>query len=195
MAPQPISDRHPRSLLLRLVAMAFTCLLAGGTRAADEARPAEYEVKAAFLFHFARLTDWPAAALPEGQAFVVAVVGRDPFGPALERVLENQTAHGRPLEVRRAVSVEELPRPAHIVFVGASDAPQVARVLGELEGRPVLTVSERDGFCESGGVVNFLVTGDGRVRFEVNVRAAEASGLKMSSQVLKLARIVGLPPR
>ena len=187
--------RRPRTLTRLLAALAATCLLEGGARAADEVRPSEYEVKAAFLFHFARLTEWPPPALPEGRPFVVAVLGRDPFGPALDRVLEKQSAHGRPLEIHRAGSLEELPGGAHIVFIGAAHRTEVARILRRLAGRPVLTVGERDGFCEAGGVVNFLVTAEGRVRFEINLRTAEASGLRMSSQVLKLARIVGQPPR
>ena len=183
------------SLFRRLGAVTAACLLATGVRAADEPRPSEYEVKAAFLFHFARLTEWPRTTLPEGRPFVVAVLGHDPFGPALDRVLEKQSAHGRPLEIHRASSLEELPATAHIVFVGASERVEDARILRHFRGRPVLTVGEREGFCEAGGIVNFLVTAEGRVRFEINLRAAEASGLKVSSQVLKLARIVGEPAR
>jgi hypothetical protein len=186
--------RRSRSLLRGLAALSAVCLLATGARAADEARPSEYDVKAAFLFHFARLTEWPRSTLPERQPFVVAVLGHDPFGPALDRVLEKQSAHGRPLEIHRANSLEELPATAHIVFIGASERED-ARILRHFRGRHVLTVGERAGFCEAGGIVNFLVTAEGRVRFEINLRAAEASGLRVSSQVLKLARIVGEPPR
>jgi hypothetical protein len=185
--------RVRRRLALGLLGgLAAACLLAGGARAAVEEKPSEYEVKAAFLFHFARLTDWPASALPEGEPFVVAVLGHDPFGPALDRVLEKQTAHGRPLEVVRA-PLDSPPPGAHIVFVGAPPR-EAGQALRQFKGKPVLTVGEVDGFGAAGGIVNFVVTADGRVRFEINVREAEASGLRMSSQVLKLARIVGSPP-
>jgi hypothetical protein len=189
------SRRQSRRSFRRLGYLAAACLFATTAQGADEVKPSEYEVKAAFLFHFARLTEWPATALPEGQPFVVAILGRDPFGPALHRVLEGQTAHGRPLEVHRAPSLEDLPRRAHIVFVAGSAPSEVARMRRRFEGQPVLTVGEQDRFCEKGGMVNFLVTAEGRVRFEINVRAAEEGGLKVSSQVLKLARIVGSPPR
>ena len=164
------------------------------TAAAVDDRPAEYDVKGAFLFHFARLTDWPEAALPPGEPFVIAILGQDPFGAALDRMLEGQEAHGRPLQVHRSLTVADLPERANIVFISTSEQPFISSILSRFRGRPVLTVSEMDGFGETGGIVNFLVTPDARVRFEVNVREAEAGGLKLSSQVLKLARIVGPPP-
>ena len=157
---------------------------------AEADKPSEYEVKCAFLFHFARLTEWPPAAVPAAQPFVVAVVGHDPFGPVLERVLGGQTVQGRPIVVRRAPTVEALPERPHIAFVGA-DRAEAARILRHFHRQPVLTIGDREGFGEMGGVVNFFVTGEGRVRFEINVRQAESVGLRLSSQVLKLARIVG----
>jgi uncharacterized protein DUF4154 len=177
-----------------LAGLAAICLTAALAPAAVDDPPSEYEVKGAFLFHFARLTEWPAAAMPEGEPFVIAILGQDPFGTALDRMLESQTAHGRPLQVHRSATVADLPERPHIVFIGSSEQPSLAAILSRFKGQPVLTVGEMDGFGEKGGIVNFVVTAEGRVRFEVNVREADASGLKLSSQVLKLARIVGLPP-
>jgi len=175
-----------------LRAALVTVLLAAGAGGAWAAEPpSEHEVKAAFLFHFARLTEWPEAAVPKDRPFVIAVIGQDPFGPTLERVLSGQTVDGRPLQIVRAPAPEALEERPHIAFISASERAHVERVLRPFRGQPVLRVSEMDGFCERGGVVNFVVTPEGRVRFEINVREAEASGLKLSSQVLKLARIVG----
>jgi hypothetical protein len=175
-------------------ALAAVLLVAGvdAARAADP--PSEHEVKAAFLFHFARLTEWPEAAAPKDQPFVVAIIGEDPFGPTLERVLASQTVEGRPLQIRRVATAEALGERPHIAFISASHHDEVGRVLRHFRGQPVLTVSEMEGFGERGGIVNFVVTAEGRVRFEINVREADASGLKLSSQVLKLARIVGAAP-
>jgi hypothetical protein len=159
------------------------------SRAAEAEKPTEYEVKSAFLFHFARLTEWPAPP-PAGEPFVVAVVGHDPFGTALDRVLEGQSVHGRPLVLRRAATPESLPERPHILFI-ATEREEAARILRHFRDQPVLTVGEMEGFGEMGGIVNFFVTGEGRIRFEINVRQAEVKGLRMSSQVLKLARIVG----
>jgi hypothetical protein len=182
-----------RRVLLRgaaaaLAALAFVPLRMAA--AAEAEKPGEYEVKSAFLFHFARLTEWPAAAAAADQPFVVAVVGQDSFGGALERVLGGQSVHGRPLLLRRAAIPEALPERPHILFV-AADRAEAARILRHYRDQPVLTVGEMDGFGEMGGIVNFFVTADGRVRFEINLSQAEAKGLRMSSQVLKLARIVG----
>ena len=173
----------------RLLAVLLLCARA----LAEAEKPAEYEVKSAFLFHFARLTEWPASSLPAGEPFVLAVIGQDPFGEALDRVLEGQTVQGRPLVVRRAASLETLTERPHIAFLGTG-RPEAERVLRHFRGQPVLTVGEMPGFGELGGIVNFVVTPEGRIRFEVNVRQSEACGLRMSSQVLKLARIVGGPP-
>lgn len=184
------------SLSSRRVLCAAAAVLAGLallrpslSAAAEAEKPTEYEVKSAFLFHFARLTEWPAAAAA-GDPFVVAVVGQDPFGPALERVLEGQSVHGRPLVLRRAATPESLPERPQILFIAAERA-EAARILRHFRDQPVLTVGEMEGFGEMGGIVNFFVTGEGRIRFEINVRQAESKGLRMSSQVLKLARIVG----
>jgi hypothetical protein len=181
-----------RSLLPAAAATLATLMLPGPRvgAAADAEKPTEYEVKCAFLFHFARLTEWPAGAAAAGEPFVVAVVGSDPFGAALERVLHGQSVHGRPLLLRRAATPEALPERPHILFV-ATPRAEAARILRHFRDQPVLTVGEMDGFGEMGGIVNFFVTGEGRIRFEINVRQAEAKGLRMSSQVLKLARIVG----
>lgn len=178
-----------------LAAAVLLAVRVPGARAAEPpSEHSEHEVKAAFLFHFARLTEWPVAAAPKDQPFVVAIIGQDPFGPALERILASQTVDGRPLQIRRAASVEELGERPHIAFVSARERDLVGRVLRHFRGQPVLTVSEMEGFGERGGIVNFVVTAEGRVRFEINVREADASGLKLSSQVLKLARIVGAAP-
>jgi hypothetical protein len=181
-----------RSLIHALVVAPAVLAAATSVLAAEAEKPGEYDVKSAFLFHFARLTEWPASAASSGEPFVVALVGHDPFGTALDRVLQGQSVQGRPLVVRRALSVEALPERPHILFVGA-DRAETARVLRHYRGQPVLTVGEMPGFGEIGGIVNFFVTGEGRVRFEINVRQAEDAGLRMSSQVLKLARIVGSP--
>jgi hypothetical protein len=173
--------------------LAVVLLAARAATGAEAQKPTEYEVKSAFLFHFARLTEWPQAALAPGQPFVVAVIGHDALGGALDRVLEGQAVHGHPLVIRRAAAPEALPERPHILFVG-TDRQEAARVLRHYREQPVLTVGEMEGFGEMGGIVNFFVTAEGRIRFEINVRQAEARGLRMSSQVLKLARIVGGPP-
>lgn len=178
-----------RSTLLHALALAAAVGSAAGAAAQP---PTEYQVKAAFLFHFARLTDWPPEALGDDKPFVIAVVGRDPFGEVLDRTMAGQTAHGRPIQLRRCASLEELREVPQIVFVSAPRAA-VARVLARFQQSPVLTVSDVAGFAEQGGIVGFRLTREKNVRFDVNLAAAETHGVRISSQVLKLARVLGGP--
>ena len=153
--------------------------------------PREHEVKAAFLYHFAQLVDWPEGAAAPGEPFVVAVVGPDPFGTALEQALGGKSVRSRPIEVRRFPGADAMGsvRP-HLLFV-AGDGDDVERGLAAVAGQPVLTVGERAHFAEGGGMIGFRVTPEGRVGFDINLRRVERAGLRMRSQLLKLARIVG----
>ncbi len=156
------------------------------------ASPSEYEVKAAFLYNFARFVEWPAEAGHDPAApFVIAVLGHDPFGPILDETVAGKTVGGRPIEVRRVSRPDEA-REAQIVFVSPSERPNVAAILKALERPGVLTVGDTDGFAVQGGAINFTVHAR-RVRFEINPAAAEQARLKMSSQLLKLATLVAGP--
>jgi hypothetical protein len=156
---------------------------------AEERQPGEYEVKAAFLMHFARLTDWPIASIPAGQPFVIAVIGQDPFGEALDDLAAGQTAHDRRIEIRRYATVDAVQDQPQIAFVNAAGS-EVRRALAHFGGAAVLTVGDRDGFLENGGMVRFRLTAERNVRFDIDQGVVTARGLKISSQVLKLARLV-----
>ncbi len=156
--------------------------------AAASPPPQEYEVKAAFLYHFAHLVDWPAPSAP-GEPFVIAVVGYDPFGATLDEVLAGKSVRGQPVRVQRFAGAAQLAGArVHILFVGRE---HVRRALSALAGQPVLTVGESQRFAKRGGMIGFRATGEGRVAFDINRQRAEQSGLRLSSQLLKLARIVG----
>ena len=156
--------------------------------------PQEYEVKAAFLYHFAHLVDWPAPSAP-GAPFVIAVVGFDPFGAALDEVLAGRSVRGQPVRIQRFADATQIDRaPIHMLFVGQGGDKHARRALSAVAGQPVLTVGESQRFAQRGGMIRFRVTAEGRVAFDINLRRAEQSGLHLSSQLLKLARIVG-PPR
>jgi uncharacterized protein DUF4154 len=154
--------------------------------------PTEYEVKAAYLYNFARFVEWPPAALPAaGQSFVVAVLGVDPFGGALEATLAGKRIMQRDLSVRRVTRVEEAAG-AQIVFISASESPRLTRVLTALEGQGVLTVSDMDDFARQGGMIGFRME-QRKVRFDINPQPAARARLKISSQLLRLAQVVGTP--
>jgi hypothetical protein len=177
-----------RTRLLRraIAGTAVLCALAAPPGAAP---PAERDVKAAFLCHFPSYVEWPAGtfAAPT-DPIVVGVLWEDPFGPALDALVRNRSVGGRPLVVRRLSRIEDA-RGVHVLYVGTADPLEVAGVLSHLEGRAILTVADGERLAERGAVVNFRLE-EQKVRFDINVAAAERAGLKLSSQLLKLARIV-----
>jgi hypothetical protein len=155
--------------------------------AAEPRAPTEIEVKAAFLYHFAQLVGWPKE--PRGPV-VVAVVGRDPFGDRLEATIGGQTVRGRPIRIERAARPRDLAAAPDVLFVGAALLPDAQALLAEVPRAGVLTVGAVQGFAGGGGMVEFRVTPDARVAFDIDLRAVEKAGLTMSSQLLKIARIV-----
>ncbi|MBI3802229.1 MAG: YfiR family protein [Nitrospirae bacterium] len=158
---------------------------------AESVSLSEYQVKAAFLYNFAKFVEWPAEALPEGQPFVIGILGQDPFGSLIDEAVAGKTVHDRPIAVKRYPKVEEVAG-ANILFISDSEGPNVSHILKRLDRAPILTVSDLGRFADEGGMVQLLVD-QNRVRFAINVAAVEQAGLKPSSQLLKLARIVGNP--
>ena len=156
----------------------------------EAAAPSEYEVKAAFLYHFAKYVEWPpGAANGEADLFVITILGEDPFGGVIDQALEGKTVDGRRVVVRRTTRPEDI-KASRILFVSDSEQAQLGDILKRLSGVPTLTVGEMDRFAERGGVIRFR-TEKSRIRLEVNLGAAARARLKISSELLKLARIVG----
>ena len=155
----------------------------------DEDQQLEFRVKAAFLYNFARYTTWPEQAFTDSRApFVFAVLGKCPMADALDELLDGKTVQERPIVVRR-LSEGQDPGVAHVLFLADDQARTLDTLLERLQGRPVFSVSDLPGTTGSGGVARFLLE-DGKVKFEINVEVATRSGLAISSQLLKLARIV-----
>lgn len=149
----------------------------------------EYQAKAAFLYNFTKFVDWPPRAFASPTAPInVCVLGEEYFGASLDVIQERQ-AQGRPLTVKRLASIGQAGS-CHILFISASEDKQVRSLLAAVKGQPLLTVGETDRFAEMGGVIN-LVLEDKRIKMEVNLDAAQRHGLKISSQLLRLARVVG----
>jgi hypothetical protein len=167
--------------------VAFLALLASlPGRAWAASAATETEVKAAFLCSFAEFVEWPSAAA--GGAVTIGILGADPFGAMLEETVKTRTLQTRPLALRRLANVEEA-LTCQIVFVSASEKRRLPEIFRALAGTPVLTVSDIEGFARQGGVIGFVLE-QRRVRFEINAAAAEKSGLRISSRLLNLARLV-----
>lgn len=175
--------------------MAGGMAMGGGTAAAQPAARSadadESAVKAAFVYNFAKFATWPATAFAGPQApLVLCMVGDIPFKAALVAL------DGKPVGERRLVARAESPDRAgdcHLLVVGAPPVHRFADLAAALKGRPVLTVGDADGFARRGGAIG-LVLEDSRIRFEVNPRALDGTGVTLSSQLLRLARIVESAP-
>ncbi|HEY9509510.1 MAG TPA: YfiR family protein [Verrucomicrobiae bacterium] len=153
---------------------------------AQEVSPTEYQLKAAFLFNFAKFVDWPPAAFTNSTApFVIGVLGQDPFGKDLENTVRNKSIGGHAIVARAVASIPDA-RQCQILFVSNSESKRLREILDGLRGASVLTVGENEKFFVAGGMVNFVVEGR-KIRFQINDAAAKAAGLKISSKLLSLA--------
>lgn len=149
----------------------------------------EHEIKAVFLLNFIRYATWPKTSFESAESPVrVLVVGRDPFGPALEATFRGEKALGRSIEVLRSLEVPDPPA-AHVVFCGELAPEARAKLLAHSRGRPILLVGELEGLAQDGACINFYLQ-DQKTRFEINTDALAAASLELSPAVLKLARIV-----
>lgn len=174
---------------LRLVLLGLLFLSGRTLCAAVPEISKEYQVKAAFLYNFTKFIEWPASRFPtDTSPFVIAVLGRNPFGEELTAIVRDRKVHGRGYVVKIIDSLDEAAS-AHLLFVGAGEEELLADKLASLQKAGVLTVGESPRFIAVGGIVNFTLETD-KVRFQINQQAGEQAGLKMSAQLLKLAVIV-----
>jgi hypothetical protein len=174
---------------LALVAMLGFALGGRGVAegVAEEAR--EYEVKAALLYKFTQYIEWPAEAFERKDSpLLVAVIGKDPFGRILDETLRDKKCGEHPFAIKRFASAKEIDA-AHVLFVPGAEAVVLAEILKALGGRSTLIVGESEGFASKGGIVNFYLE-KSKTRFEINPDAAKRCKLKISSDLLKVARIV-----
>ena len=149
----------------------------------------EYQVKAAFLYNFAKFVEWPPLTFKtDKDPLRICVLGQNPFGNALVEGVGGKTIVGRPLVVSEISDVSQGGN-CQILFVGSSEKKRLRAIFADLRTAGVLTVGETEGFATQGGIVNFKLE-DGRVRLEINIEAAAQAKLRISSKVLNLAQIV-----
>jgi hypothetical protein len=149
----------------------------------------EYPVKAAFLYNFARFIEWPAEAFPnEKSPIALCVFRHDPFGSALDEVLRGKSINNRELQARR---VNELPalKTCQVIFISGQEDKHLPEVLITVKGASALIVGESGEFAERGGTIQFYLE-DNKLRFAVNLDAAQRARLQVSSRLLALAKIV-----
>jgi hypothetical protein len=179
-----INRRH----LLVLIAVCWLSVSAPSLSSATEPAVGEYDVKAVFLYNFAKFVDWPDNAFVDDRApLAICVLGDNPFGRGFDPIL-TKTVNGRPVTIREIDDVAAAGA-CHLLFISASEQGHVDELLSALGSRSVLTVSDMKRFARSGGMISLFMA-DNKIRFEINTRAANRAGLRISSQLLKLARSV-----
>jgi hypothetical protein len=173
--------------LLVVLLLLFSPAVVGTARA--QSNDDEYRVKAAFIFHFAQLVDWPADTLTVADnSLLICTLGRDPFNGALESAVAGKAIGARVARVLHLKQSEDM-KTCQILFFGAAQLKHVPALVADLRNAPVLTVGETAGFLDAGGMICLLLK-DSKVRFDVNLDAAQSANLKIGSRLLILAQSV-----
>jgi hypothetical protein len=180
-------------------------LIAAPIASADttSAKYKEYEVKAAFIFNFLKFIDWPQEKTAgNNNRMVIGIIGEDPFGPAAD-IFKDKSVEEHKLVLKRFEGIEQIGKLSekdknecldalkhcHLLFICQSEQKQMRDIIEIVNNAAVLTVADADGFIEAGGIINFF-TEDNKIRFDINQAAAEKTGLKIRSQLLRLAKRV-----
>jgi hypothetical protein len=188
MKPPNPRCRFGYSALPSVMAAMVWALSGGINPQAEQPKPSEYQVKAAYIYNFGRFVTWPAKVADQKKDFSICVLGQDPFGPALDSVLAGEMLDGRPVVAKR-ISRPEDAADCRILFINSTESNHLQQILAALNQAPVLTVSDMPDFSRRGGIIQFVLE-EKKVRFEVNLTNAESAGLVLSSQLLKVASSV-----
>jgi hypothetical protein len=178
--------------LLRRALCLFPLLLAGSTDPLHAQDVTEVTLKGAFLFNFARFTQWPDDAFLADSAVTACVVGDAAVGDAFARTVKGKRISGRPITVTTIAADKPLPT-CHVLYLSGSAGAGIADIVSKVREVPVLTVSDAEAFSRRGGIVEMFVDA-GRMKFRINARSAERARLKLSSRLLALAEIVDEAP-
>jgi hypothetical protein len=196
----PPLTRYARSKLVeRVVASARTALgggiafllsvvLLGNPSLAQPAHPSESQVKAVYLYNFGKFVRWPEERAANSGSFEICVLGKDPFGLILDSTVTSEKIDGKKIIVSRPSKIQEASQ-CNILFISSSEEGRLGSILPIAQRFGALTVSDIPHFAERGGMVGFVAV-QGRIRFEVNLRAAEQSRITLGSELLKVASAV-----
>jgi hypothetical protein len=155
-------------------------------RRTESAGATEYQLKAVFLFNFAQFVEWPTSAFPEKQTpLVIGVLGADPFGGYLDETVRGERVNNRSFSIERYRRVDEI-RTCHVLFISQSEIGRIPQIVATLKDRNILTVADVEGVTRRGVIIGF-VTEQNKIRLRVNLAAAKAANLTISSKLLRLA--------
>jgi hypothetical protein len=176
---------HRRTIVLFLAsATAGLCV-----DAARQQTTPEYRLEAAFLGSVPFYVEWPSSAWDHRTAVQLCVLRPIRFGALLQEAVAGQRMGSRPMVIRE-IDADDPVSECHVLFIGLANDATVRALLHRTARLPILTVGDEPAFLDAGGVIALLDVRDGRVRFDVSAEAAGRAGLKISSQLLRLARTV-----
>jgi hypothetical protein len=176
--------------VLLLVALHVSAL----TMTAQDAKPTEYQVKAAYLADLGRFVEqWSSPSKPASDdPFAICILGQDPFGANLDRAVTGEKIGGTTVVAKRIARAQEA-MGCKVLFISSSEENQWSAILATLGSSPVLTVADFPDFVKRGGMIQFVLDAN-HVRFEINLGSAQRAGLRLSSELLKVARLVRRTP-
>ncbi|MBN2668036.1 MAG: YfiR family protein [Bacteroidales bacterium] len=150
----------------------------------------EYDLKAAYVYNFSKFVKWPDQAFSNDTSkFVITIIGESPITPVLFQALKNKKVMNRSIKIQVIDRVEDIGK-THILFVSKDMQTQITNIIKVTEHKPILVVGDIiEGFCQNGGIINFTQKSS-KYRFEINNISAQNAGLKISSKLLALARII-----
>jgi uncharacterized protein DUF4154 len=171
--------------MIEVIAALILACLAGAQTPASR----EYEVKAAFLFHFAQFVEWPEETFKDPTSpLIYCTIGEDPFHGSLDAALNEKTIGTRSFRVMHFKQPQEF-RGCQVLFIGAGEKKLLPTILAGVRGDSLLTVGESEHFVQEGGMIGFSLE-ENKIRFEVNLEAAQKAKLRISSRLLVLAKNV-----
>ena len=188
-AAHPLTNTRAMRSIAWLTILLCLLLAAGRERSGAQSTDEEYRVKAAFIFHFAQLVDWPPETRTgAANSLFLCTIGDDPFQGALENTVAGKAVGDRILVVRHLKQADDA-QACHVLFLGKAESKRIPTLLTNLHNAPILTVGESPGFLGAGGMICFVLE-DNNVRFGVNLYAAASAKLKIGSRLLILAQTV-----
>jgi len=176
-------------LLFTILVLIF-CLFTWQNSYAQDQMPTEYDVKAVFLYNFINFVDWPDSSFANNNdPFIIGICGDDSFDGSLSDIVKGEKVNGtRSIIVKQAKTTSEL-QDCHMIFCTSSEEKEIDRLLGLTDNKSILTIGESDNFTGEGGMIGFI-NNDGRVRFELNIKAINKADLRVDSRLQRVAKKV-----
>ncbi len=184
---------RPYSILVLSLILIFTGILFTSAQAVTAKKQyhsaAEYNIKAGFIYKFLLLVEWPENnATADRNSIIIATVGGNPFGDAFQAI-EGMEVKNKTIEFHhynKSIPADQLEK-CDLLYIDPDIEEQIPLILKEINGLPILTVSETTGFLQMGGMINFVDAEKDRVRFELNRSSAHKAGITFRSKLLRVA--------